>query len=104
MRAFVPVHDVGSRDARTDRHSGPESLRQTNDVGLDAFVMIEREHLTRASHSTLNFIDDKHDSVLVADAAELFNERFRSGYVSAFALNDLEHDTGDFFRRRRCQE
>src|SRR5213078_4467957 len=80
-----------------DRHSRAESFCQTDDVGLDAFMMIESEHLAGASHSALHFIDDEHNAVLVAYAAKLFYERFWSRNISTFTLHNLEHDSRDFF-------
>ena len=67
-------------------------------------MMIEREHLAGPAHAGLDLVDDQHDAVLVADAAQLFNKRRRCRNVAAFALNDLENDARDFFGRRRRLE
>src|SRR4030095_9076357 len=95
---------VRTRDAGSDRHPGAESLREANDVGFDPVVMVEGEHLSRAAPSALNFTDDDLDAVFVAYASELFDDLFRGRNVTAFALNDLEHDTRYFFGRSRRLE
>ena len=99
MGAFVPVHDVSSRRAGSDRHARAESFCHADDVGLDPFVMIEREHLARAAHAGLHLVDDQHYAVLVADPPDLLHKSRRGRNVAALALNDFEYDAGDFFRR-----
>ena len=62
--------------------------------------MVESEHLARTAHTGLHFVNNEHDAVLVADSAKLFHERLGRWNVTAFALNRLENDTGNFLRRR----
>ena len=64
-----------------------------DDVGLE-IIMVAGEHLARAPHPGLHFVNDEHDAVLVADAAQALQEFFRRGHITAFALHDLDDDAG----------
>src|SRR6185369_6169609 len=76
----------------------------TDNVGLDA-VIIQREHLARATHAALDLIDNQKNAVLVTDAAQLAEESLRSGHITAFALDGLDDDGRDLgWRRRRLKQ
>src|SRR5216683_3015227 len=62
--------------------------------------MFEREHFSSAAHAALNFVDDEQNTVLVANPAQLFQKSRRRWNVSAFALDRLYNDRGNFFRWR----
>src|SRR5436189_1712628 len=79
VRALVPVHDVSLCGADADRHARTDAFCHADDVGLNAFVMVEREHLAGAAHAGLHFVDAQHNAVLVTAAADLFYAWFRSG-------------------------
>src|ERR1700682_1590947 len=62
--------------------------------------MLGREHLSRAAHAGLHFVDNQHDVMLIADTAQTLQEILWRRHVSAFALNYLNDNTGNFIRRR----
>src|SRR6185436_17022622 len=67
-------------------------------------VILARKHLPGAAHARLHFVDNQKNSMLVADAAQSSEKILRRGHVTTFALNSLDHDPGNFFRRRRSLE
>src|ERR1044072_2073574 len=103
MGARLPVHQVRTRDASPKRQTRRDTLGDTNDVGLHA-VVVQREHLARATHAALHFIDYQEDAVLIADSSYLFEKTSRRRNVAAFALYWLDYNRGDFGRRGGCLE
>ena len=61
--------------------------------------MLDREHLPGAPEAGLHLVDDEHDPVLVADAADAREELLRSDDEAALALHRLDHERGDALRR-----
>src|ERR1019366_8271644 len=66
-------------------------------VRLDTSVL-DGEPLTRAANATLNFVDDQHDAVTVADAPQFLHKDRRSHDVSALTLHGFDEDRRNFFR------
>ena len=56
-------------------------------------------HLPVRPDATLDFVHHQQDAVLVADAAQFLHEDRRSDDVSALALDRLDKNGRDFFRR-----
>src|ERR1700688_3213617 len=98
MRAGDPVHDFGLAHRDAERHSGSNALGHADDVGMDATVLNGKPFAGTAD-AALDFIHYQQDAVLVADAAQLFHEDCWSNDISAFALNRLDKNRGDFFWR-----
>jgi hypothetical protein len=94
---------LGLAHGDAQRHAGGNALRHANDVGLHAGVF-NRKPFARAADATLHFVDHQQDAVLVADAPQFLHENGRSDDVSAFALNRLDENGGDFFRRENSFE
>ena len=63
--------------------------------------MLGCEHLSRATHTALNFIEHKQYAVFVADAAQPFKKTLRRRHITALALHRLDDDRRDFCGRRR---
>ncbi len=59
--------------------------------------MLDREHLAGACNTTLHFVGDEHDAVLVAHPAQRAQEIERRHVESALALHGLDHDGRDRF-------
>ena len=58
--------------------------------------MLTREHLSRASDAGLHFIEDQQNAVTIAQLAQPFQESIRRYEITAFTLNRLDHDRGNF--------
>src|SRR5256885_490676 len=100
MRTRYPVHDVGAREGHTQRHSGSNSLGDTNDVGLDA-GMLDGPPFTGSANAGLDFISNQQDAILVANAPQ-FTQEFRGrGKISALTLHRLDKNRSYLFRRQR---
>ena len=78
---------------------GSNALRHANNVGMHAGVL-HRKPLASAPNAALHFVHHQQDAVLVADAAQFLHEDRRSDHVSAFALDRLDKNRRDFFRRK----
>ena len=86
-----------------ERHAGSNALGHADDVRLHAGVL-DGPPLAGAADAALDFVGDQQNAVLVADAAQLLHEDRGSDHVSAFALDGLNEDGGDFLRRQNRLE
>src|SRR5271163_4404262 len=96
VRTGTPIHYASASDDGAERHAGGDTLRSANNVWLDAGV-IASPPLTGASHAGLDFIGDKQDAVLAADALQALQEFGGRGQIAALTLNRLDENSGDFF-------
>src|SRR5262249_24370245 len=60
--------------------------------------MLEGEHLSGATHSTLDFVGDDENSVLARDLFQPGQEIRMRDDVAALALDRLDNDRRDFAR------
>ena len=63
------VHDLGAAEHARERETGRDRLRDRDEVGLDAEVL-EPEEAAGAAEAGLHLVDDQHDPVRVAEAAD----------------------------------
>ena len=85
------VHDLRAAEHAGERQAAGDRLRDDHQVRLDA-VVLDREHPAGAAEAGLNLVDDQHDAVLVADAANARHELRRADDEAAFALHRLDDD------------
>jgi len=78
---------------RADRHAVGEGLGHADNVGHDVGVL-EGPHATGPSNARLDLVADEQNAVLVAEGAQLAQERGGSGVEASFALNRLDGDRG----------
>ena len=93
-----PIHDIGAGDGGGKRHAGSDSLRDAQDIWLDSGV-ISGPPFACAAHAALHFVGDQENAVLAAQRLKLTQKFCGRGQVAAFALNGLDDDAGDVFRR-----
>src|SRR5207253_11160714 len=68
--AFAVVEagqEIGPADGGRHRHAVGQALAQDNDIRLQA-VSLESEHLSRSTEVGLNFVQDQHDVILLAES------------------------------------
>jgi len=73
-------------------------LAEAEDIGLDGSVMLPGPHLPGDAHAALDFVEDQDDLVLVADLAQLLEERGPELVVPAFALDCFNDEGADVIR------
>ena len=76
---------------RADREAAAEAFGQSEDIRLDA-VMLISEQLAGASHARLHLIEDEQQIMLIAQLAQLLHECLISRDDAAFRLHELQHD------------
>ena len=84
------------RDHRAQRHPGRNSFRHADDIRLNSSV-IHGPPFSRAPHARLHFVRNQQNSVLAAQAFQALQKLRRRRNVSAFSLNWLDEDCGNFF-------
>src|SRR5579884_866333 len=99
MAARRPIHDLLTRDDRSQRHSAGDSLGQADNIRLHV-PMLDCIELAGSAHAGLHLVGDEEESVFVAQCAESRQESRRGHTVAALALNWLNEDGGNFIRRR----
>ena len=98
-----PRHDLRSRRHHTQRQPRRNPLRHRHDVRRDAGVL-DREHLARAPHPRLHFVDDEEHAELRGDLAKPLVKEVGRNHVTTLTLDRFDDDGGDFFGRNEVDE
>jgi len=93
-----PVHKLGLADGDAQRHAEAMPFAMQTMSGCTP-VCFNRKPLP-VRPTTLHFVDHSAGSVLVADAPHSCMKMVGAMTLSAFALDRLDKNGGDFFRRR----
>src|SRR5437868_5707987 len=91
------IHDFLAGYHGTDRHTRGNTLGDRHDVRLNS-EMLKAPHLAGTAHTSLNFIEDEHDAVLVAECPDLLHPAWGWNQISALASNRFDEDGGDVIR------
>ncbi len=95
--ALRGVHDLGAAEDAGERQPARDRLGDADQVRLDA-GMLDREEAAGAAEPGLHLVDDEHDPVIVAEAADSGDELGRRDDEASLALNRFEDDRGDGLR------
>ena len=89
-----PLHQRGRGDDPAERQARRDALGEQDHVGGDA-EGLGRERVAGAAHAALHLVEDQHDAVLVAAAAQPLEPRDRRHDVAALAEHRLDDHGAD---------
>src|SRR5436190_3243555 len=97
--------DLRSREHRPARQTAAESLGEGHHIGGHA-VMLVAEPFSRPAATSLDFVEDEEEIIVVRQFAEALQKAGRRELDATFSLNGLDHNrTGVAVNqfRSRCQ-
>jgi hypothetical protein len=97
VRARLPVHQLGPRHHRPQRHPAGDSFGQRHHIRFQAEVFA-REHFAGPAHPALDLIRHQQDPVFVRQSPQLVEKFSRRHHITAFPLYRLHENRGYVFR------
>ena len=89
--------------ADAERHARGNALRHAHNVRLD-LTMLDSPPLAGTASARLYFVDDQQNTVTVTDLAQLLHKDLRRDHIATLALDRLNKDGSNFFRRECALE
>ena len=88
------IHDRGFAGQRSQRQAASQTFGHRGNIGSHA-ILLHAEHGAGAGKTGLHLVGDHDDAMLITERADGFDQIFRCGVESTFALHGFKDDGGD---------